>query len=276
MQQSKVLIREFDQRIRDQQTMVLLHRYPTPLLPAAWLTAADELTEYAGSLLRQIKSTLQEPGEIERLQGNIPTIVVLLIFGLSVLLVGQQMLVHRLERAASTSRLGWHRWSLVALKSLSRLALPAIGAAALLLMVKLLQTSSPVIIVAITEALPVMAAIVVMAHWLGHTIFSPTNAEERLLSFTDHQAQKEFRLCLGFGLLLALGKLIRKILENYLFAEATISVLVTPFILYSCLLLWQLGRLLLAGSTRKSDLRSPPGPGNEHKTIDSSFLHFHT
>jgi len=274
LQQSEVLIQEFDRRIRDQQAMVLLHRYPTPLLPAAWLTAADELTEYAGRLLRQINTALQEPGEIDRLQGNIPTIVVLVVLGLSVLLVGQPLLVRRLERAAATtSRTRWHRWTLVALKSLSRLALPAIGAVALLLIVKLLQTSSPVII-ALTEALPIMAAIVVMAHWLGHTVFSPTNAEERLLSFTDQQAQKGFRLCLGFGLLLALGKLIKKMLENYLFSEATVSVLASPFILYSCLLLWQLGRLLLAGSTKKSDPLSLLSPGNEQKTIDSNFLHF--
>jgi small-conductance mechanosensitive channel len=274
LQQSQVLIHEFDQRIRDLQAMVLLHRYPTPLLPAVWLTAADELTEYAGSLQRQLKTALREPGEFDRLQGNIPTIVILLVFGLSVLLVGQQMLVHRLERVAAASRLRWYRWSLVGLKSLSRLALPAIGAGALLVMVKLLQTSSPVMNGAISEALPVMAAIVVLAHWLGHTIFSPTNVDERLLSLSDRQAQKGFRLCLGFGLLLALGRLIKKILENYLFAEATISVLAAPLLLCSCLLLWQLGRLLLAGGTKKSDILPPSGSGHEHKTLDSSFLYF--
>ncbi len=270
-QQSEVLIREFDKRIRDQQTLVLLHRFPTPLLPMAWLTAAEELTVYTGHILQQIKTSMKEQGELDRLKGNIPTMVVLVIFGLAVLLVGQPLIMRRLESASATGRTRWHRWSLVALKNLSRLALPAIGATALLLIVKLVQLNPPTI-VAITKALPFMAAFVVIAYWLGHTIFSPTNREERLLSLTDDRARNGFRLCLGLGVVLALEMLVEVTVRNYLFAEATISVLATPLILFSCLLLWQMGRLLLAGD-KETDRLAQPGGEDEKQTLDSGFLY---
>jgi potassium-dependent mechanosensitive channel len=270
-QQSEVLIREFDKRIRDQQTLVLLHRFPTPLLPMAWLTAAEELTVYTGHILQQIKTSMKEQGELDRLKGNIPTMVVLVIFGLAVLLVGQPLIMRRLESASATGRTRWHRWSLVALKNLSRLALPAIGATALLLIIKLVQLNPPTIL-AITKALPFMAAFVVIAYWLGHTIFSPTNREERLLSLTDDRARTGFRLCLGLGVVLALEMLVEVTVRNYLFAEATISVLATPLILFSCLLLWQMGRLLLAGD-KETDRLAQPGDEDEKQTLDSGFLY---
>lgn len=273
LQQSEVLIREIDKRIRDQQTLVLLRRFPTPLLPHAWLTAADDLTEYTGHILDQIKTSLQEPGEIERLKGNIPTMVILVIFGLAVLLVGQPLILRRLERASVIGRTRWHRWSLVALKSLSRLALPTIGAAALLLIIKLVDVTPPAVFT-LTEALPVMAAIVIVAYWLGYTIFSPTKPEERLLSFTDDHARTGFLLCLGFGVMLAIELLVEKIVASPIISEETISVLAAPLILYSCLLLWQFGRLLRTSGARETDAAAPPDGDDEKKTIDSGFLYF--
>ncbi len=272
LRQSEVLIRELDKRIRNQQTVVLLRRFPTPLLPHAWLTAADDLTIYTGHILKQIKTSMQEPGEIDRLKGNIPTMVILVVLGLGVLLVGRPLILRRLERASAMGRTRWHRWSLVALKSLSRLALPAIGAAALLLIIKLVDVTPPAVL-PLTKVLPVMIAIVIVAYWLGHTIFSPANPEERLLSFTDDHARTGFFLCLGFGVMLAIEMLVEKIVQSPIISEETISVLAAPLILLSCLLLWQFGRLLRTSGSSETDASPPPG-GDEKKTIDSGFLYF--
>ncbi|MFN2355684.1 MAG: DUF3772 domain-containing protein [Desulfopila sp.] len=272
LKQAEVLIRELDKRIRDQQTLVLLRRFPTPLSPNAWLTAKDDLTIYTGHILNQIKTSLQEPGEIDRLKGNVPTMMILVVFGLAVLLVGRPMILRRLERASVIGRTRWHRWSLVALKSISRLALPAIGAAALLLIIKLINVTPPAVL-PLTKVLPVMAAIVIVAYWLGHTIFSPTNPEERLLSFTEDHARTGFFLCLGFGVMLAIEMLVEKIVESPLISENTISVLAAPLILFSCLLLWQFGRLLRTSGSRETDAPPPPD-GDKKKTIDSGFLYF--
>jgi len=271
LQQSEVLIRELDKRIRDQQTLVLLHRFPTPLLPNAWVTAADDLTAYTGHILNQIKTSLQEPGEIDRLKGNIPTMVILVVLGLAVLLVGQPLILRRLESAPAMGRTRWHRWSLVALKSLARLALPAIGAAALLLIIKLVDVTPPAVL-PLTKVLPVMATIVIVAYWLGYAIFSPANPEERLLSFTNDHARTGFFLCLAFGVMLAIELLVEKIVQSPIISEETISVLAAPLILFSCLLLWQFGRLLLTSGARETDAPSPPD-GDEKKTIDSGFLY---
>jgi small-conductance mechanosensitive channel len=199
--------------------------------------------------------------------------VILVIFGLAVLLVGQPLILRRLERASAIDRNRWHRWSLVALKSLSRLALPAIGAAALLLIIKLVDITPPAVLT-LTEALPFMAAIVIVAYWLGHTIFSPTNPEERLLSFTDDHARTGFHLCLVFGVMLAIELLVEKIVQSSSISEKTISVLAAPLILYSCLLLWQFGRLLLTCGASETDKPSPQHCDDEKKTIDSGFLYF--
>jgi small-conductance mechanosensitive channel len=271
LQQSEVLIREFDRRIREQQTSVLLHRLPSPVVPTAWLTAGADLALYGGTIIQQLKSTLDEPDEIARLKGNIPTILVLGGFGLVVLLVGQPMLLRRLEFASTTGRARWFRWLVVALRNFSRLALPAIGTASLLLIVKLIQVNAHPFI-AITQVLPVVASIVVIAFWLGHTIFSPTSREERLLTLADERARLGFRLCLGLGVVLALKLLIETVLQNHLFAEATIAVLATPLTLCSCLLLWQMGRLLQAGEDEKDDSRARITDDDQRTTHVAGFL----
>jgi potassium-dependent mechanosensitive channel len=271
LQQAEVLIREIDQRIRNQQNTVLLHRFPTPLSPSAWLTAATELTVYSRHILAQTKNSLQQPGEIDRLRGNLPTVLALGAFGLAVLLVGRPVILHRLDQASTAGQARWFRWLLIALKNISRLALPAIGIAPLLLIINLLQLDSDSF-VAITGALPWVAALIIIASWLGHTIFSPTNREERLLSLSDGHARTGYLLCLGFGLILALERLAEIVIQNYLFTEETISVMVSPLILCSCLLLWQMGRLLLLCDQGTGNL-SQQGTEGEKQSLDSGFLY---
>lgn len=266
LQQSEVLIREIDQQIRNRQTQVLLHRFPSPLFPTVWLTAATELSEYNGHLVKQGRRSLEQPGETARLKENLPTMLVLALFGLAVLLVGRPLILRRLEQIATDSR--WSRWLLVVMKNLSRLALPALGVAPFLLIVKLLQVDA-FFVPAMTLSL--MAAVVIAASWLGHTIFAPANREERLLPLADHSARSGFRLCLGLGVVLALELLVEAMGQNYFFARETISVLLTPLILYSCLLLWQMGRLLLA-STRNIASSDQADTDGERQSLDSGFL----
>ncbi len=271
LQQSEVLIREVDRRIREQQTSVLLHRFPSPVLPTTWPTAGADLALYGDIVFQQLKSTLDEPDEMARLKENIPTILVLGGFGLMVLLVGQPLLLRRLKFASTAGRTRWHRWLVVALRNFSRLALPAIGAASLLLIVKLIQVNVHPLM-AITKVLPVVASILVVAFWLGHTIFSPTSREERLLHLADEHARIGFRLCLGLGIVLALEVLIETVLRNHLFAEATIAVLVTPLILCSCLLLWQMGRLFQAGEDETDGSCTRITGDGQRTTHEAGFL----
>ena len=271
LQQTEVLIREIDQRIRNQQTMVLFHRLPTPLSPAAWLTAVTELTVYIGHIFSQTRTSLQQPEEIDRLKGNLPTILVLGIFGLSVLLVGRPMILRRLDQATTIGQAEWFRWLLVVVKNFSRLILVAIGVAPFLTIIKLLQFDSESVLT-MSTALPWMAAVVIVASWLGHTIFSPTSRDERLLALTDGRARTGYLLCIGLGLILALELLLEITVRNYIFSQETLSVMATPLILCSCLLLYQMGRLLLHSNQESSNL-SPQETNGDRQGLDSSFLY---
>lgn len=271
LQQTEVLIREIDQRIRNQQTTVLLHRFPTPLSPAAWLTATTELAVYSGHVFTQISTSLQRPGEIDRLKSNLPTILGLGIFGLTVLLVVRPIILRRLDRATIIDQAKWFRWLLVIVKKISRLVLVAIGVAPFLPIIKLMQFDSGSV-QAMSTALPWMAVLVIVASWLGHTIFSPTSRDERLLALTDDRARTGYLLCTGLGLILALELLFEITVQNYLFSQETISVMATPLILCSCLLLYQLGRLLLLAN-QESGNQSPQETNGNRQGLDFGILY---
>jgi potassium-dependent mechanosensitive channel len=271
LRQTEVLLREVDLRIRDLETTALFLRNPTPLLPSAWVTAVTELAAYGREVQKELTAFWHQPAEVERQKENIPTAIFLALLALILLFVAYPRVLFRLERTSVSPGTRTKRWFLVGLKNLLRFALPGISGGLLLLILHLLLGNF-VPWQGIVAIFPKIVALPVIAHWLGHTIFSPNSPGERLLTLDDHRARSGYRLCLGLGLLLTLQLLVGGLIKSSLFQNSTFSVLATPPLLFACLLLWQLGRLLRGKSSEVPPATGPAQVEEERQTLDAGFL----
>ena len=251
VQRAELLIREIDGVIRSHETRLLLTRNPSPLRPTRWVTAFDELGEYVRQLQQDIERKMKESGRNgvrsdELLQGGLLVMLALLLVG-----VVQPRMTARLEATAAGASLRWRRWLAAVASNLTRLALPGGAMTALLLIIPMLNLT-PVSARAVATGLPLAALFVVMAHWLGHTLFAPTLSRKRMLPFNDHAAHQGVRLCQGLGLVLAAEVVLESVASDHSFSPATLSVLSLPIIVAISLLLWRLAFLFLHGRTSQS------------------------
>jgi potassium-dependent mechanosensitive channel len=268
LKQTQLLIGELDRMIRQREQERLLTRYPTPLSPAAWITTGKDMSALALRLSRETRVLLESPSNATRVRGVLPTVAALIGFALAFLLYFQPLVIRRLEAASSESDSRARRWTVLFAANLSRIVLPAIGAAAFLLVVPLLDLT-PNSLATTAKLAPAIAIILIIAHWLGHTLFAPTAPDIRLLALDDTAAQRGLRLCQGLGLAIALGMLTETLKRDNPLGEATISVLSAPIIIAIALLLWRLAALF--GKSGRA-ARAEADTESSTRQFDSGFL----
>ncbi|NLJ91770.1 MAG: DUF3772 domain-containing protein [Aeromonadales bacterium] len=251
VQSTELLIREVDARVRSYQAQHLLTRFPSPLSPNSWPIAWQQLKEYIQQLTQEAHQDLAQQ-RAYRQQGAFSRGDWLLLAGLFVvggwlMTRGQRRLVHRLESVVINSERQQERWLAAVLSNFAHLLLPLLGLGVWLLSLPLLGLPVPKLgaIGAIGQALPLVAFIMVMAHWLGHTLFAPTLSRKRMLPFNDAVAKQGVRLCQGLGGILAIFMLLKSMMQEHEFSAATISVVSLPLFIVISLLLWRLATLFL-------------------------------
>jgi potassium-dependent mechanosensitive channel len=268
LKRTQLLIGELDRMIRQREQERLLTRYPTPLSPAAWILTGKEFTALTLRLWRESYELLESPSNAQRIRGVLPSVAALAIFALAFLLYFQPAVIRRLQTASSEDDKRARRWSVLFAVNLSRIVLPAIAAFALVLIIPLLDLT-PNALATTAKIAPAIAVILIVAHWLGHTLFAPTAPDIRLLALDDGAAQRGLRLCQGLGLAISLGLVTETLKRDNPLSEATISVLSAPIIIAVAVLLWQLASLF-GKSVRaaKEETASEAGP----RQFDSGFL----
>ena len=267
LERSELFIREVDQAIRRLSRQELAQRFPTPLNPANWDNALAEVSDYVSRVVDDTRKSVSDPDSTQRLVHLVPTLVILVVFGLLVLFVAQPLLFRFLSRLAGPENTSGWRWIYIVLANVSRIIMPAIGVGAILMVVPLLDIR-PAAIRYTLPALPVLATIMILAHWLGHTVFAPDNPQARLINMDDRRARTGLRLCQGLGLMLVLEGLLESIEHDTNFDPATAAVVSVPFILLMSLFLWRFSVLLRSG--RNDDVPAEPSP--DQVSLDAGFL----
>ena len=241
-ERANLLIDETDTLIREQITQELLVRNPSPLVPAHWAQALDELGDYGAQLGREFQDRLEKPGVREHLARILPAALILPGLALALLFWLQPLVTRGLETRIPLTDSRPKRWALSSLNSLARLLIPSAAAAALIGVVRIADATPPSAS-HLAEILPVMAIYIVLGHVLGHLIFRPNLPLQRPLPLDDAQASSGRRISQGLGVFAALELALSMLEQDVAFTPATIGVLSTPPILMGSLLFWRLGRL---------------------------------
>ncbi|GGO87253.1 mechanosensitive ion channel protein MscS [Marinobacterium nitratireducens] len=275
LKRADFLIREIDSQIRKQEALKLLKRFPSPLVPTHWAEAGAELLTYVSVLGSEFEGNLQSEAKRAHLEAVYLQALLLAVAGLLVLIVVQPRAVNRLEDAASRAVGLSRRWFFSTLLNLMRFLLPALGALMLVQVVPLLDVTPASLSTTVT-LLPVLALIIVVAHWLGHTLFSPQEPSNRLLPFDDRLARRGVRLCHWLGVVLALDMTMKAQSYDYDFQELTLSVMSVPVIFIASTMLWRFAVLLRQGTETErpdSDASTDTQEQEEHHP-EQSFLRF--
>lgn len=259
---ANVLIREADRQIRARKIDSLLTRYPSPVFPSTWSSGWQEIEQFRQRLNRDIQAELARPSVSKALGETVPVALGLIAFGLLFLLVLRHPIHRILLKISLKQEPGVRAVALAVVYNLSILLLPVIGALALLLVIPVLDIYPNAARIALT-ATPVVALVMVIANWLGHTLFAPEQTRWRLLELEEREAKLGLRLCQGLGVFMMLEVVLEALQLDNAFGEAAISAMSVPLIAMAAVLLWA-----LAGTLRNKRADAVPGPGEGEDVED--------
>ncbi|WP_428648188.1 DUF3772 domain-containing protein [Roseibium sp.] len=278
---ANVLIREIDRQIRAKKLDSLLSRNPSPLFPSTWSQGGEEIEQFWQRLNRDLQGELARPSVSKELDKTVPLSLGLIFFGILFLLFLRHPIHRILLNRSLKQEPGVRAVVLAVVYNLSFLVLPTIGAIALLLVIPLLDIYPNAIRIALTAA-PVVAFVMVVANWLGHTLFAPEQTRWRLLDLEEREAKLGLRLCQGLGVFMMLEIILETLRLDNAFGEAAVSVMSVPLIAMAAVMQWA-----LAGILRNKGVGATPTPGDRVeveedgeteeasvKPQDSGFLFF--
>ncbi|MDE3239982.1 MAG: mechanosensitive ion channel family protein [Paracoccaceae bacterium] len=255
------IVREIDNVVRTRQAAALMHLGPSPVNPANWPAALNVLSGVASELWTEVSDAWSIATRRAEFASNVPLILgYLLVAGL--LLWRGKRWVEQLSRRLSARVSDRGREVLMLIASLSEIAVPLLGVAALVGAVTSTAMIGP-------EAQRLLGVLMVMptflftALWLGGQMFPQGEAPGVLDLPPERKA--EGRLHAAFlGGLFALDILRRAILAGQgseTSLAAANAVLSFPVILLAGLALFRLARLMRvhgghAGATVTEDERA--------------------
>ena len=263
---ANVLIREADRQIRAKKIDSLLTRYPSPLFPSTWQQGWQEIDQFRQRLNRDIEAELARPSVSKSLGETVPLSLGLIAFGLVFLLVLRHPIHRFLLKVSLRQDPGVRAVALAVVYNLSILFLPVIGALALLLVIPALDIYPNAARIALT-ATPVVALVMVIANWLGHTLFAPEQTRWRLLELDEREARLGLRLCQGLGVFMMLEVVLEALQLDGAFGEAAISSLSVPLIGMAAVFLWT-----LAGILRNKGAEATAGDAEPLETDDEDDM----
>lgn len=216
-----------DDRIDELLEDQLLTRGQTPLLPRSWTAFFAELPER----FRATFAGASQPADVE--EGSRPAILVFvtigMILGLGIATLGRAKLTDRLARAySSLMEVAPGKAALIAIvRDVAGLVVAAMGIMIMVMATVLLAGIYPQF-----ESLPLIILAVgltiLIASWLGETIFSPNRKEFQFVELRDKGAKRAALFMLALGAALGLETLLERIEEVVPFSPAASGI--GPFI----------------------------------------------
>lgn len=236
------LIREIDRTLRERQADELLKLWPNPLNPGNWPDALGAMSQMATTLWDETAARWRDERSRKTLADNLPVILPLLAFAFAVLWRGRrwtERLIGMLQGPASVR--GRRIWDFLA--SLALVIVPTLGFQALseaLMASRMLGPMGS----GIAGVLGQVGLMLFAAIWLGTRAFPPGEKATGILPLgPEGRAMGRF-LTSSFGLLLAVARLERVVLETLEVPDTARSVLNLPIILVGAILILRMGLLI--------------------------------
>ncbi|ETW14142.1 mechanosensitive ion channel protein MscS [Roseivivax marinus] len=237
-QRADLLIARIDGRLREQEAARLIERMPSPLVPSAWASLADDLGA------RQ-----PAEGEPSELVEDLPTLAAwstgLMIFAMAVglIFVAEPLVTAVLVRARQRSLSRSRRRAIAAATLVLRLLIPGLGLVLIFVAPAALVIEFPGHS-ALVGAIAAAAFGLATAHVLGHVLFAPKRSALRVFDLDDAMARRGYGLSLLLGLFLAVDALIGGLEQEIAFSPASQSVLALIVVVLGAFPVFRLGTFL--------------------------------
>jgi small-conductance mechanosensitive channel len=236
------LIGEVDSIIRERRTKHLLERGPSPLNPALWPDAIAALSWAGRTVWLETRSQIVSDTTAERIWGNLPEILFLVLLGSLLVLRGRPW-AHRMgEYLRGLGARGTGVWTFIV--SLLQVILPLFGIIALtaaLDVTGILGVRGTLML----DHLPGWALILLSFHWLGDQLFKANREVSLMPMAVQRRGEAKLMVDLWAVILVTQDVLLQLYqLENT--ARDTQAVLSFPLILAAALVLYRLNRLGVA------------------------------
>ena len=235
------LIREINAVIRVRFSDTLIELGPSPLDPTLWPEAASDITHYATRLVGEVRDTLAQETSRASLAQKAPLALLIAGLGLWMLLGVRRGFADLVERGLS---LGGEitLWQ-SSLADLARLLVPSAGAAAVIFAIRSSGLAG-VWGTAIVEVLPQIALALIVAPWLGHSVFGAAQKGE-----SDYVARSGYLMSVMLGAVYAASVLLLAVSAQGEFSTSTQAVLNFPLIIIAAFVFYRLSRILKSGWT---------------------------
>ncbi len=253
------LVAQLDSIVRDRQTNQILELNPTPLNPALWDDAAFSVADLWTRLVSEIRTSYVSPLGAENLRNNLPLILLLVVFGLTLLVRGGSWVEKGLALLRSGNKGAKARFRLgLFVLSLASFALPVIGMIAILT-----AADQSGLLGRVSDAVMVAAFLFIVtifvARWLGRQVAPPAEPPKPILTLSDRQGVQLRLLANLAGLLVGTNLAINYLLEQRFISETASSVVGFPIIVLAGLAIFRLGQLLVASSKAAAEARREAG-----------------
>ncbi|KUF09056.1 DUF3772 domain-containing protein [Pseudoponticoccus marisrubri] len=247
------IIGEIDRIIRERQTDELLELGPSPLNPAYWPQAIEDLTQSLRNAWREIASNATSRLYQSEAQRNLPLILVLLAIGVMLLLRGRSWARTGVQMLHGGARRGTGVFRFMV--SLGQIVLPLAGIYALSQAAFATGMMGPRWTL-LLENLPIWATTMLGIHWLADQAFHDDDDIAALQLTADDRVKAR-----AFASILAVLYVLRDVIDTLAaldnFPAETMAVAQFPVLVLSGYFLFRLGRVRndapMAGSAEARD-----------------------
>lgn len=235
------LIAEIDKIVRERRTKRLLERGPSPLNPQHWPGALADLTEAGGAIWHESAAQLRNDTTRERIDDNLPAIVVLLALSGLLLFRGRPWAHATGEYLRRFGARGSGVWTFVV--SLLQVALPFAG---VLLLTSAIDLSGLLGLrgTLLGNYVPYWALLILSFHWLGEQLF-PASGVEALVGVPDNRRRQARLLVDLLALILVLQDVLIRLEQIERISVESHAVLGFPIVVAAALVLMRVQKLAL-------------------------------
>ena len=246
------LIGAIDRTVRARFSAELMSRGPSPLRPATWLTAIEELAARAIDYRNALRAEFDDPQPRAQALRRLPINALLIAAGLGVAFMVRGWLTDWVEARLGHNPTRRSAALLIALRNLTRLVVPAVGAGlffAAFDRAGLFARADAGRFV----ALPPFVLILIASGWIAGSLLAPRHRAFRPMPLDDEAAHAAHRLVLYLGAVLSLAYLVAGLTVRWSFSTATQSALQFPLMALGALGLWRVAARLDEARLRIAD-----------------------
>ena len=236
-------LKAIDTQVRTRLSTELIELGPSPLLPENVTGGVRDTINYFDTIRTEVEETLDNEFTRGRVMQRLPVATILCVFGLLVLFGMGARQVLWFQKLLARSDIDPNSAWVGAATNLGRLIVPIVAASTLITGIKTLGIFGPAGD-ALVAGLPGLAGSIILAYWIGHSLFAPVLAQFRLVDVDDVTAGRCTRLTLILGFVAGLYLLLNAIVQQQQSSASTIAALTFPLIVVGAISLWRLAALV--------------------------------